>query len=61
MIIENMMETLRFEIDSDNIAILTINRPTQLNALNGMVLRELEEVFIKLENLEFGKIGLQWT
>jgi len=56
MIIENMMETLRFETDSDEIAILTINRPAQLNALNSTILRELEEVFIQLENLEFGKI-----
>lgn len=41
-------QSLRIET-SDNIAILTINRPQSLNALNSEVLRELECAFCELE------------
>jgi enoyl-CoA hydratase len=41
-------QSLRIET-SDNIAILTINRPQSLNALNSEVLRELECAFSELE------------
>ena len=44
-------ENLLFEV-TDNIAIVTINRPTKLNALNSKTLSELETLFgyLKTEN-----------
>ena len=35
-----MYQTLRYEVE-DQIAVLTINRPEALNALNGQVIGEL--------------------
>ena len=44
-----MSQTVRFE-KQDNIAIVTIDRPEALNALNGDVIAELEQVVTALEN-----------
>lgn len=37
--------TLLFEVDDDGVALITINRPDKLNALNVDVMNELEEAF----------------
>ena len=44
-----MSQTVRFE-KQDNIAIVTIDRPEALNALNGDVITELEQVVTALES-----------
>ena len=44
-----MSQTVRFE-KQDSIAIVTIDRPEALNALNGDVIAELEQVVTALEN-----------
>ena len=43
-----MYQTIRFE-KQDNIAIITINRPEALNALNSTVVGELEQVISEVE------------
>ena len=43
-----MYQTLRYEVE-DQIAVLTINRPEALNALNGQVIGELEEAVSAVE------------
>ena len=43
-----MYQTIRYEV-SDKIALVTINRPEALNALNSMVVGELEQVVTELE------------
>ena len=43
-----MYQTIRFE-KQDNIAIITINRPEALNALNSTVVGELEQVITEVE------------
>jgi enoyl-CoA hydratase len=42
-------ETLVFEIE-DQIAVVTLNRPQVLNALNGQVFTDLKEIFTQLED-----------
>ncbi|MDX1438841.1 MAG: enoyl-CoA hydratase-related protein [Rubricoccaceae bacterium] len=42
--------TLEFTTDGDGIAVITLNRPEQLNALSKEVLRELEDVFGKTQS-----------
>lgn len=42
-------ETLLLETDADGIALLTVNRPDKLNALNATVLNELEEAAALIE------------
>lgn len=44
-----MYQTIRYE-KQDQIAIVTIDRPEALNALNGTVITELELVVAALEN-----------
>ena len=44
-----MSQTVRFE-KQDSITIVTIDRPEALNALNGDVIAELEQVVTALEN-----------
>ena len=44
-----MYKTIRYE-KKDNIALVTIDRPEALNALNSMVIAELEQVVTELEN-----------
>ena len=44
-----MYKTIRYE-KKDNIAIVTIDRPEALNALNSTVIAELEQVVTELEN-----------
>ena len=44
-----MSQTVRFE-KKDNIALVTIDRPEALNALNSTVITELEQVVTALEN-----------
>ena len=44
-----MSQTVRFE-KKDNIALVTIDRPEALNALNSTVIAELEQVVTELEN-----------
>ena len=44
-----MYQTIRYE-KQDQIAIVTIDRPEALNALNGTVITELELVVTELEN-----------
>ena len=44
-----MSQTVRFE-KKDNIALMTIDRPEALNALNSTVIAELEQVVTELEN-----------
>jgi enoyl-CoA hydratase len=39
------LDTLLYEVDSDGVLLLTINRPDKLNALNSHVIDELETVF----------------
>ncbi len=39
------LENLLFEVDTDGIALLSINRPDKLNALDAHVISELESVF----------------
>lgn len=40
-------ETLRWEVDPDGIATLTLHRPDALNAFNVTMARELEQVFLE--------------
>jgi len=40
--------TLKIEKDENSIALLTVNRPEKMNALNSLVLDELEEAFEEL-------------
>lgn len=42
-------ETLLFEVDPKGIATLTIHRPDKLNALNALVMRELNEAIGRIE------------
>ena len=44
-----MYQTIRYE-KQDNIAILTIDRPEALNALNSTVIGELEQAISEVEN-----------
>ena len=44
-----MYQTIHYE-KQDNIAIVTINRPEALNALNSTVITNLEQVVTTLEN-----------
>ena len=44
-----MYKTIRYE-KKDNIALVTIDRPEALNALNSTVIAELEQVVTELEN-----------
>ena len=44
-----MYQTIRYE-KQDQIALVTIDRPEALNALNGTVITELEQVVTELEN-----------
>jgi enoyl-CoA hydratase len=39
------LETILYQVDSDGVLLLTINRPDKLNALNAQVLDDLDEVF----------------
>lgn len=39
------LKTLLFEVDDDGIAVITINRPDKLNALNIDVMNDLEDAF----------------
>ena len=41
-----MYETLRWDVDADGIATLTLHRPDALNAFNLTMARELEQVFL---------------
>ena len=41
------LETLLYGVDDDGIAMITINRPDKLNALNRQTLDELEQVFLE--------------
>lgn len=43
-------ETLLLETDSDGIAVLTVNRPDKLNALNATVMRELNQAVDAIES-----------
>jgi enoyl-CoA hydratase len=45
-------ETLLLETDADGIALLTVNRPDKLNALNATVLNELDKAATLLEQME---------
>ncbi len=47
-----MYNTIKFQIVRDNIAMVTINRPEALNALNSTVIGELEAVVTEIENDE---------
>ncbi len=47
-----MYETIRYEILKEKIAMITIDRPEALNALNSKVIAELEDVVTKLEASE---------
>lgn len=42
---------LRFELDAEGIALLTINRPEKLNALNRPVIEELAEAFREVREI----------
>lgn len=42
-------ETLLLDIDQDGIALLTVNRPDKLNALNSTVLRELDDAATEIK------------
>lgn len=44
-----MYQTIRYE-KNENIGIITINRPKALNALNGEVVADLEQVMTEIEN-----------
>ncbi len=44
-----MYQNILFEVE-DHIAIVTINRPEKLNALNNQTMSELRDVFIKIKN-----------
>ena len=44
-----MYETIKYEILKDRIAMITIDRPEALNALNSKVIEELEDAVTKLE------------
>lgn len=45
----DQFETLLFEVDSKGVALLTINRPDKLNALNAQVLDELNNAADRVE------------
>ena len=53
-----MSQTVRFE-KQDSIAIVTIDRPEALNALNGDVIAELEQVVTALEKARLSPLGLK--
>ena len=42
-------ETIRFDRPEDGIAILTLNRPKRLNAINGTLLEELDAALDEIE------------
>lgn len=41
----NPFETLLYDVDADGIAVLTLNRPDKLNAINTQVLADLQRAF----------------
>ncbi|CUS79469.1 Enoyl-CoA hydratase/isomerase family [Candidatus Kryptonium thompsonii] len=43
-----MYQNILFEVE-DHIAIVTINRPEKLNALNAQTMLELRDVFVKIK------------
>ena len=43
-------DQILMDIDGDGIALLTINRPAKLNALNQTVLHELADAFSQLQS-----------
>jgi enoyl-CoA hydratase len=47
---ENKFGTLLIDIDADGIAVLTINRPDKLNAINNEVMSELEGAIMELRH-----------
>ena len=47
-----MLKTVKYEIKDENIAVVTINRPEALNALNSDVIAELEELMETIERDE---------
>lgn len=51
MNIRNDFETIKFE-ECEGVGVLTINRPSKLNALNKLVFTELKEVLTELTNDE---------
>ena len=47
-----MLKTIKYEVKNERIAVITINRPEALNALNVEVISELEKVIGTLEQDE---------
>jgi enoyl-CoA hydratase len=43
-------EYIRFEVDEQGVALLTVNRPEKLNALSGAVIVELREAFERIHS-----------
>jgi enoyl-CoA hydratase len=43
-------EYIRFEVDEQGVALLTVNRPEKLNALSGAVIAELREAFERIHS-----------
>jgi enoyl-CoA hydratase len=51
-------ETLLYERREDGVAVVTLNRPERLNAINGRVLAELEELLDEIERDERVRVFL---
>ncbi|TNE70959.1 enoyl-CoA hydratase [bacterium] len=49
---KHVFETLLLEVDEEGLAVITINRPQKLNALNSQVLSELEDVVHEINDRE---------